>query len=392
MLKLSDLESTGKKVLVRCDFNVPLKDGIIQDDTRIVGALPTIKKLLDNRAAVILISHLGRPKGQVVPEMSLKPVADRLNELLEAEVKFCEEAIGDKATKMALELAAGEVLVLENLRFYAEEKNNDRKFAESLASLADLFVQDAFGTIHRKHASMCGVPEILVSAAGLLLEKEITFLGKALVPEKPMALILGGAKLETKIPIIENMLDKADILMIGGGMAFTLLKAKGSNIGKSLFDEDNFTRAVAIFQKAEDNNVTLFIPEDHVCASGLEDSEPVVINDNSIPDDLMGLDIGEKTSNLYKEKILHAKTIVINGPMGVFENPAFSAGTRSVLEAIRESTENGAVSIVGGGDTVSAITNLGFDKASFTHVSTGGGASLKFLEGSELPGLKVLEK
>ncbi|MFH1415559.1 MAG: phosphoglycerate kinase [Elusimicrobiota bacterium] len=392
MLKtIENLEVAGKKVLVRCDFNVPLKDGVIQDDTRITEALPTIKKLLKKGAAVILVSHLGRPEGKRVDEYSLRPVADRLSELLGISVWFAEEVLGDETSRLASSLEPGDVLLLENLRFYPGEKNNDSEFAKSLASLADLFVQDAFGTVHREHASMVGVAELLPSAAGMLLEKEIKYLSMGLDPEHPLVVCLGGAKLETKIPVIEKMLEKADIILIGGGMAYTLLKAGGKEIGKSLLDENNISTAQMILSKAREYNVDLDMPTDHVAAASLDDPNSVEITEVDIPKDLMGVDIGLETRERYAKKIQGARTIVINGPMGVFEVENFSKGTKSVLQAIVEATSNGASSIAGGGDTVSAIKNLGIDTKGFTHISTGGGASLKFLEGKELPGIKVLD-
>jgi 3-phosphoglycerate kinase len=390
---ITDLELNGKRALVRCDFNVPLKDGIIQDDTRIREAIASIKCLLDNGAAVILMSHLGRAKGQRVPELSLKPVSQRLSELLGTEVKFSPEAVGDVAVQMASELKAGDVMLLENLRFYQGEESNDPEFAKALASLADVFVQDAFGTVHRKHASMTGVPGMLPAAAGLLLEKEIKYLSMGLEPQRPLVVCLGGAKLETKIPVIENMLDKADTILIGGGMAYTLLKAQGKSIGKSLLDEESLQTAQNILAKAQEKSVELLLPVDHIVTDDFENPTRIEkIDSIDIPDDYIGVDIGEKTRQNYSEKIVSAKTIVLNGPMGVFENREFSGGTKSVFESIVKATKETASSIAGGGDTVSAIKNLGFDPESFTHVSTGGGASLKFLEGRDLPGIKVLDK
>jgi phosphoglycerate kinase len=390
---IDEINVTGKRVLVRCDFNVPLKDGVIQDDTRIVEALPTIKALLDKGAAIILMSHLGRPKGQRVEEFSLKPVAVRLSELLSRDVQFSNEAVGAEVQAKAERMNDGDVLLMENLRYYAEEKENDPEFAKSLASLADFFVQDAFGTVHRKHASMVGVPELLPSVAGLLLQKEIKYLSKGLEPDHPFVVCLGGAKLETKIPIIESMLDKADVILVGGGMAYTLLKAKGNEIGKSLLDEENLQTAVNILKKAEEKSVDLDIPTDHVITDDFELPKEIKQTENAdIPEGFMGVDIGKNTQKRYNDKILGAKTIVINGPMGVFEKSEFAEGTKSVLNAIVEATKNGAASIAGGGDTVSAIKNLGFNASGFTHISTGGGASLKFLEGKELPGIQVLYK
>ncbi|MBN2406303.1 MAG: phosphoglycerate kinase [Elusimicrobia bacterium] len=391
MKKIADLDVEGKKVLVRCDFNVPLKGAAVQDDTRIVEALPTIKALLERRAAVILMSHLGRPDGKAVPEYSLRPVSERLSQLLGREVKFAEDTIGDSAKKLASGLKPGEILLLENLRFNPGEEGNDPGFARSLASMGELFVQDAFGTVHRKHASMVGVPGILPSAAGLLLQKEIEYLSKGLNPERPLLVCLGGAKLETKIPIIENMLEKADTILIGGGMAYTLLKSQGKKVGRSIVDENNISTAENILKKAREKSVDLQLPSDHIATDDFKDPKKIEqTGDDEIPGDLIGVDIAAKTVDKYIKSIMKAKTIVLNGPMGVFEKDEFASGTRRILEAVIESTRKGASSIVGGGDTVSAIENLGFSKDGFSHVSTGGGASLKFLEGKALPGIKVL--
>lgn len=391
MKKIADLDVEGKKVLVRCDFNVPLKGAAVQDDTRIVEALPTIKALLERRAAVILMSHLGRPDGKAVPEYSLRPVSERLSQLLGREVKFAEDTIGDSAKKLASGLKPGEILLLENLRFNPGEEGNDPGFARSLASMGELFVQDAFGTVHRKHASMVGVPGILPSAAGLLLQKEIEYLSKGLNPERPLLVCLGGAKLETKIPIIENMLEKADTILIGGGMAYTLLKSQGKKVGRSIVDENNISTAENILKKAREKSVDLQLPSDHIATDDFKDPKKIEqTGEDEIPGDLIGVDIAAKTVDKYIKSIMKAKTIVLNGPMGVFEKDEFASGTRRILEAVIESTRKGASSIVGGGDTVSAIENLGFSKDGFSHVSTGGGASLKFLEGKALPGIKVL--
>lgn len=391
MKTLDDIDVKDKRVLVRCDFNVPIEDGIIQDDTRIIEALSTIRELLRQGASVILMSHLGRPKGVRVEELSLKPVAMRLSELLPRDVKFSIDAVGPEVLQMSKNLKPGDVLLLENLRFYPGEKENVPEFAHSLAELADVFVQDAFGTVHRRHASMVGVPKILPCAAGRLLQKEIEFLSKGLEPEHPFVVCLGGAKLETKIPIIENMLDKADIILIGGGMAYTLLKANGRSIGKSLLDENNLSTAENILKKAESISVDLDLPTDHTVTDNINNPSKVEkIDSSDLPFDLIGVDIGIGTRQRYIQKILGAKTIVINGPMGVFENNEFAEGTRCILRAIVDATRKGASSIAGGGDTVSAIKNLGFNNEDFTHISTGGGASLKFLEGKELPGIEVL--
>ena len=388
---IESLPVEGKNVLVRCDFNVPLKDGKITDDTRITEALPTIKALLEKGSAVILMSHLGRPGGKVSAELSLKPVAERLNELLDSEVRFCPEAAGEVARRMASDLKPGAVLLLENLRFYPGEKANDEEFAENLASLADFFVQDAFGTVHREHASMTGVPRRLESAAGRLLEKEIKFLSMALQPEKPLAVCLGGAKIETKLGLIENMLDRADCVLIGGAMAYTLLKQAGVRIGNSLYDENEMKTAENILRKAKEKPLDFILPSDHIEADDIESPGKIENTpDENINTGMAGVDIGSKTAKVFRENILNAKTIVLNGPMGIFEKEEFAKGTEMVLRAIAEATKAGASSILGGGDTVSALKSLNFSKEDFTHVSTGGGASLKFLEGKELPGIKAL--
>ncbi len=389
---LNDINPEGKRVLIRCDFNVPLKEGEIADDTRIKKALPTINELLEKGASVILMSHLGRPGGEKKAEFSLRPVSERLGELLEKDVKFCQQNAGPEASRMAQDLKRGEILLLENLRFNPGEKENDPVFAGELASLADCLVQDAFGTIHREHASMTGVPEHIPAYAGRLLEKEIKYLTRGLKPEEPLCVCLGGAKIETKIGVIENMLGKAASLLIGGGMCYTLLKADGRETGKSLLDNGYLQTAGNILAKAKDKDVELLLPVDHVAADSIDNPVKVIKTGGAdVPEDLMGVDISERTIDNFRKKILSAKTIVLNGPMGVFENERFASGTKAVLEAVVEATKKGALSIAGGGDTVSAIKALGFKEEDFTHVSTGGGASLKFLEGKTLPGIRVLQ-
>ncbi len=394
MLKnLDSIDVRGKKVLVRCDFNVPLKDGKITDDTRITEALPTIRELLSKEAAVILISHLGRPGGEVDSRFSLAPVAERLGQVLDTKVDFCGEAAGEMAKRMAAALQPGSVLVLENLRFYPGEKNNDEEFSRALASFADIFVQDAFGTVHRQHASMTGVPGLLESAAGRLLEKEIKYLSMALDPQKPLVVCLGGAKIETKLGLIENMLDRADSILIGGAMAYTLLKETGAEIGNSLYDENEKTTAENILKKVKESNCELILPVDHIVADRIENPEKIEqTSDINIPSSLAGVDIGRKTAKIFEDKILGAKTVVLNGPMGVFEQKKFSEGSKTVFSAVAKATQKGAVTILGGGDTVSAVNTFKFGKKDFSHVSTGGGASLKFLEGGQLPGIEALKE
>ena len=388
-MSVRDIDVKGKRVLVRCDFNVPLKDGVITNDKRIAAALPTIKYLVEHGARVILCSHLGRPKGEWLPEFSLAPVAARLSELLGQPVRMSRDVIGEDAKDISATLKDGEVALLENVRYYKEETKNDPEFAKALASLADIFVNDAFGTAHRAHASTAGVAEYLPAVCGFLIEKEISVMGKALEnPARPFAAILGGAKVSDKIGVITNLMDKADAIMIGGAMAYTFLKAQGHAIGTSLCD-DKLELAAEILESAAEKGVKFMLPVDHVAAEKFDESaEPVYVNGIDIPDGLMGMDIGEKTAEAYANAIKGAGTVIWNGPMGVFEFPQFAKGTFAVAEAVAAS---GAVSIVGGGDSVSAVTKLGFaDK--MTHISTGGGASLEFLEGKELPGIAALNE
>lgn len=384
-----DMDVAGKRVIVRCDFNVPLKDGEITNDTRIVGALPTIKYLVDHNAKVILMSHLGRPKGEVKPEFSMAPVATRLSELLGKPVTLAKDVIGADAKAKAAALKDGEVLLLENVRFEPGETKNDPDLAKEMASMADIFINDAFGTAHRAHSSTAGVSDYLPSAAGFLIEKEINFMGKALEnPERPFVAILGGAKVSDKIGVIENLLDKVDTLIIGGGMAFTFFKAQGYEIGTSIKEDDKLDLARDILKKAEEKGVKLLLPADTKVAKEFSaDSEFKVVASNEIPADWMGMDIGPKTEEIFADAIKGAKTVLWNGPMGVFEFANFAGGTNSIAKAVADS---GAVSIIGGGDSVAAVTQLGYaDKMS--HISTGGGASLEFLEGKDLPGIACLD-
>ncbi|MGM0441303.1 MAG: phosphoglycerate kinase [Elusimicrobiota bacterium] len=393
MLKtVKDVNIKGKKVLVRCDFNVPLEKGRITDDNRIKKALPAIKNLLDGGASVILMSHLGRPKGEKVDELSLKPVAGRLGELLNVDVKFNGSTTGSSAKKVASELKPGEVYLLENLRFNSGEKENDPGFARDLADLADLFVQNAFGTAHRKHASMVGVPDYLESVAGELIQKEVDYLSRGLTPDNPFVVCLGGAKIASKIGVIQNMLDKADTILIGGGMTYTLLKAKGVQVGNSLVDEDNIKTAEEILSRAKNSQAELMLPVDQVASDDFDNPQRVEnIEGNRIPRDMMGMDIGPQTAKLYEEKLSAAQTVVFNGPMGVFEKDRFTGGTQAVLRGVKKATQSGGTTLLGGGDTVSAVKKFGFSESDFSHVSTGGGASLTFLEGSPLPGIEVLK-
>ena len=389
---VEDIDVAGKKVLVRCDFNVPMEDGKITDDNRIVGALPTIKYLLSKQAKVILCSHLGRPKGEFNLKYSLAPVAARLSELLGVKVTLAKDVVGEDAQAKAAALGNGEVLLLENVRFHKEEEKNDPEFAKKLASLAEIYVNDAFGTAHRAHASTAGVADYLPAVCGYLIEKEISVMGKALSdPERPFVAILGGAKVADKLKVIENLLTKVDTLIIGGGMAYTFIAAQGKSIGTSLYDAEKLEYCKDMLKKAEANGVKLLLPVDTVVAAAFPDPidapvETEVVCTCSIPADKMGLDIGPKTRELFAEAIKGAKTVVWNGPMGVFENDALAQGTMAVAKALAES---GAITIVGGGDSAAAVEKLGFaDK--ITHISTGGGASLEFLEGLGLPGIACL--
>ena len=425
---IQDVDVKGKKCLVRCDFNVPMKDGVITSDKRIVGALPTIKYLLDNGAAVILCSHMGKPhnvlndkvklnkkekaKVEALPEeeqaaataellekakkdltkLSLKPVAARISELLGKEVKMASDVVGADAKAKAEALACGEVLLLENVRFHAEETKNDAEFAKELASMAELYVNDAFGTAHRAHASTAGVADFLPAVCGYLIEKEIGVMGKALEnPQRPFVAILGGAKVSDKLKVINNLLTKVDTLIIGGGMAYTFLAAKGYGIGTSLFEGEQLDYCKEMLAKAEEKGVKLLLPVDTVVASAFPNPidaeiETETVSSDAIPADKMGLDIGAKTKELFAAEIANAKTVVWNGPMGVFENPVLAQGTIALAQALADSD---CVSIVGGGDSAAACEQFGFADR-ITHISTGGGASLEFLEGLDLPGIAAL--
>lgn len=387
---IEDIDVKGKRVLARCDFNVPLKDGEITNDKRIVAALPTIKYLMENGAKVILCSHLGRPKGEYKPEFSLAPVAKRLSEYLGVEVKLAEDenVVGENAKAMAAELKDGEVMLLENVRFRKEETKNEENFSKELASLADIFVNDAFGTAHRAHCSTTGVASYLPAVCGYLIQKEIKFMGGALAnPKRPLVAILGGAKVSDKIGVIANLIDKCDTIIIGGGMAYTFMKYLGHNIGDSLLEADWVEKAGEMMKNAEEKGVKFLIPVDNKVGKEYdENTEYMNVNSDEIPDGWMGLDIGPKTEELFADAIKGAGTVIWNGPMGVSEWENFASGTIAVAKAVADS---GAISIIGGGDSVAAVTKLGFaDKMS--HISTGGGASLEFLEGKDLPGICAL--
>ena len=389
---IEDIDVNGKKCLVRCDFNVPLKDGKITDENRLVGAMPTIKYLVDHGAKVILCSHLGKPKGEAKPELSLAPVAKRLSEMLGKEVVFAadDNVVGENAKKAVSEMKDGDVVLLENTRYRAEETKNEENFSKELASLAEIFVNDAFGTAHRAHCSTVGAGQFLQErVCGYLIQKEIDFLGSAVEnPERPFLAILGGAKVSSKLGVINNLLDKVDTLIIGGGMGYTFLKALGHEIGTSLVEEDKIDYAKDMMAKAEEKGVKLLLPIDIVYASEFaEDAESHITEGRDIPAGNMGLDIGPKTRELFAEAVKASKTIVWNGPMGVFEFENFAKGTKAIAEAMAEAD---ATTIIGGGDSAAAVNQMGFgDKMS--HISTGGGASLEFLEGKELPGIAALD-
>ncbi len=390
---LRDINVQNKRVLVRCDFNVPFDANMnITDDIRIVSALPTINYLLDNGAAVILMSHLGRPDGEPNKKYSLSPVAKRLEELTKREVIFedCDTVVDDKVRADAAKLQAGQIMLLQNTRYIKEETKNGDEFAKNLASLADIFVNDAFGAAHRAHSSTAGVCKYLPSAVGFLIEKEIEVMGKAISnPERPLTAILGGAKVSDKIAVIENLLNIADNIIIGGGMMFTFLKAMGNNVGKSLLEADKIELAKSLLEKAKEKNVNLYLPIDTVVAKEFKnDTDFYTVDISNIPDDYMGLDIGQKTIDLFKDVIKNSRTVIWNGPMGVFEMDNFAKGTNSIAYAISEN--NNLISIVGGGDSAAAVEKIGLaDK--ITHISTGGGASLEFLEGKVLPGIDAID-
>ncbi len=385
---IKDIQVANKTVLVRVDFNVPLNNGVIEDDNRIVEAVPTIEFLVKQGAKVVLMSHLGRPDGEVKPEYSLKPCAVRLSELLKQEVKMSPEVVGDTTTKMVKALKAGEVLMIENLRYLPDEEENTPEFCEKLAKLGDVYVNDAFGTAHRKHASTYGIAKLLPNAIGFLIEKELNMIVKNIEnPIRPFTAILGGAKVSDKITIVESLLKKVDFLVIGGAMAYTFLKAQGVEVGASLVEEEMVETAKKFLEQAKEKNVAVFLPVDHVVTDNIKN--PTVVKNtkgSEIPAGLSGADIGKQTRKLFVGAIQHSATVIWNGPMGVFENKHFEKGTKAVAKALSKSR---ATSIVGGGDSASAVINFGYAKG-ITHISTGGGASLKLFEGKMLPGVDVI--
>ncbi len=385
---VEDIDVRGKKVLIRCDFNVKMEDGVITSDKRIVASLPTIKYLLDNGAKVIACSHLGRPKGEFKPEFSLAPVAVRLGELLGIEVKMAKDVVGESAQALAADLKEGEVLLLENVRFHKEETKNDPEFSKALASLAEIYVNDAFGSAHRAHSSTTGVADYLPAVGGYLIRKELEYIGGALEnPKRPLVAILGGAKVSDKIGVITNLMDKVDTLIVGGGMAYTFFAAQGHTVGTSICEEDKIEMAKEMMETAKAKGVNFLIPVDNrVGLEYKEDTEHKIVDSDDIPDGWMGLDIGPKTEKLFADAVKGAGTVIWNGPMGVSEWKNFASGTIAVATAVAES---GSISIIGGGDSAAAVQKLGFaDKMS--HISTGGGASLEFLEGKDLPGVVAL--
>ncbi len=391
-ITLTDIEVADKKVLMRVDFNVPLKQGVITDDNRIVQAFPSIHYVIDNGGLLVLTSHLGRPKGEINQEFSLKPIADYLANLVDTKVYFAPDCVGEEAEKVISEAKPGEIVLLENVRFHKEETTNEKEFAKALAAHADVFVNDAFGSSHRAHASVAGVTRFVEqSASGFLLEKEIKYLNDSVNnPERPFVAILGGAKVSDKIGVIENLLDKVDTIIIGGGMTYTFYKAKGLPIGNSLLEEDKVELAKSLIEKADAKGVKLMLPVDSVVAKEFDNnSESKVVDEDGIEDGWMALDIGPKSAIVFGEIIKNARTVLWNGPMGVFELSNFASGTFAVAEALAEATGLGAVTIIGGGDSAAAIKASGLSD-NVSHVSTGGGASLEYLEGKDLPGVSSL--
>ena len=390
--KIQDMELKNKKVLVRVDYNVPLKDGKVDNAKRIIATEKTIKHLLDNNCRVVLIAHLGRPKGQVAPEFSLAPVAAEVEKLFGVPVHFAKDCIGEETDKVVAATKNGEIALLENLRFHPEEEKNDSAFAKQLAKHGEIFVQEAFGTVHRAHASTSAVTEFLPGCAGFLVQKEVEFLGKALEnPARPFAAVIGGAKVSDKILLLNNLLDKVNVLIIGGGMAYTFLKAKGIEVGKSLLDETKIEEAKQVMAKAEAKGVKMLMPIDFRVSKEFSETATATIVDQ-IPADMEAMDIGPKTEKLFTDELLKCKTIFWNGPMGVFEFPNFANGSFAVANAMIKATQNGAISIIGGGDSVNVLKKGKINQKEFSHVSTGGGASMEFVEGKELPGLVALAK
>ena len=390
--KIQDMDLKNKKVLVRVDYNVPLKDGKVDNTKRIVATEKTIKYLLENNCRVVLIAHLGRPKGKVCPEFSLAPVAAEVEKLFGVPVHFAKDCIGAEADQVVAATKNGEIALLENLRFHPEEEKNDAEFAKQLAKHGEIFVQEAFGTVHRAHASTSAVTEFLPGCAGFLVQKEVEFLGKALEnPARPFAAVIGGAKVSDKILLLNNLLDKVNVLIIGGGMAYTFLKAKGIEVGKSLLDETKIDEAKQVMAKAQEKGVKMLMPVDYRVSNEFSETAQATEVD-AIPADMEAMDIGPKTEKLFADELLQCKTIFWNGPMGVFEFPNFAKGSFAIANAMIEATKAGAISIIGGGDSVNVLKKGKINQKDFSHVSTGGGASMEFVEGKELPGLVALAK
>lgn len=393
---VQDLNLDNKTVLVRVDYNVPIKDGLVVDNTRILGTIKTIKYLLKKNCKVVLMAHLGRPKGQVVPEFSLEPVASEVEKIMETKVHFAKNCVGQESDDIVKNAKQGEIVLLENLRFHKEETDNDKSFAEKLAKHGEVFVQDAFGALHRAHASTSAVAEFFgdQKAIGFLVQKELEFLDRAIKnPVKPFTAIIGGAKVSDKIDVLNKFIDLCDTILIGGGMAYTFLKSQSLNIGNSLVEEDKVESAKAIIEKAALNNVEILLPADHVVAEKLEEGVEIKLTDSmAIEDGYMGLDIGPRTAALFAEKIKNSKTVFWNGPLGVFENDLFAKGSIAIAQVLKQATSDGVITIVGGGDSLSVLKKAKIDVNSLTHCSTGGGASMEFLEGKVLPGLQAISQ
>ncbi len=394
IVKMQDVDLKDKTVVVRVDYNVPLKDGKVDNPKRITATEKTIKYLLQNNCKVVLISHLGRPKGKVAPEFSLAPVAPEVEKIMGTKVHFAQDCIGPKALEAVAAAKNGEIVLLENLRFHPEEEKNDKEFAKQLASLGQYFVQDAFGTVHRAHASTSAITEFLPSAAGYLIQKEVEFLGGALEnPARPFAAIIGGAKVSDKIMVLNNLLSKVNVLVIGGGMAYTFIKAMGHNVGSSLLEADKVEEAKTIMATAKEKNVKILLPIDHVCAKEFADGIPTITTEGvDIPEGYMGLDIGPKTIKLFEDELSQCKTIFWNGPVGVFEMASYAAGSFAIAETLVKLTDKGVITIIGGGDSLNVLKKAKISTSKVSHASTGGGASMEFVEGKELPGITALLK
>lgn len=394
IVKIQDVDLKGKTVLMRVDYNVPLKDGKVDNPKRITATEKTVKYLLSQGCKVVLIAHLGRPKGQRVPEFSLAPVAPEVEKIMGTKVHFGKDCVGPEALAAVAAAKPGEIVLLENLRYHPEEEKNDENFAKELAKLGDFFVQEAFGTVHRAHASTSAITKFLPSAGGYLIQKEVEFLGGAIeTPKRPFAAIIGGAKVSDKIMVLNNLLDKVDVLIVGGGMAYTFNKALGYEVSNSLLEADKIDEAKKVMEKAKAKGVKLLLPIDNVCAQEFKDGIPTITTENpNIPAGYMGLDIGPKTIKLFEEELLKCKTVFWNGPVGVFEMESYSKGSFAIAETLVKMTENGAITIIGGGDSLNVLKKAKISASKVSHASTGGGASMEFVEGKELPGLTALLK